>query len=60
MAQIRVVEHQPEIKQAAEEAPTKALEPATVAVPVAVIPIARLEAGQVVDRTVALAAVLAE
>ena len=59
MAQIQVVEHQPEIKQAAEEAPTKALE-ATVAVPVAVIPIARLEAGQVVDRTVALAAVLAE
>lgn len=59
MAQIRVVEHQPEIIQAAEEAPTKALE-VTVAVPVAVIPIARLEAGQVVDRTVALAAVLAE
>ena len=60
MAQIRVMEHQLEIIRAAEEALTKALATATVTVPVAVVPMARLEAGQVVDRTVALAAVLAE
>ena len=60
VAQIRAVELQPEIKQAAETAPTKALEPATVAAPVAVVPMVRLEAVQVVDRTVALAVVLAE